>query len=266
MCASSLAAVSSNWYSTFQPEIASTGSTVCSGATIKQGASGCTANFTTPTKPASLTSCAASPLSGGYDLAANSLNSNNYNGDYILPFNNFYKCGDFHCNTLIPNDQVVAASGTNNVCYSGLDLSDAQEVVFSSGYTYFISGDFTTGGGVAISGNNVTFVVSGNLNVSNGTTISLTAPTASDGNPGVLFYVGGTTISITGGSNVALKGIISGSNAAATLNGGTFTSGELDFDVKSLNITGGATLDSYASSLLVNGAGSSSPGPGILTQ
>jgi len=109
------------------------------------------------------------------------LNSNNYNGNYTLPFSGAQKMVN-GSPVAITNDTVVS----NSVCYTSFNLSNAAQVVFSPG-TYYINGDFTTGGGEKISGTGVTFVVSGTINIANGVTINLAAPT-SNNVPGVLFY------------------------------------------------------------------------------
>jgi len=139
---------------------------------------------------------------------------------------------------------------TNNViCYNSLDTSASSSVTFSPGYTYYIKGDFTTGGGAPISGTGVNFYVGGNVNFANGVTATLAAPTVS-GVPQTLFYAMGSTVTIQGGDVSNFSGLLDAPNAAVTLNNGTGTSLNMDVVAQSLTMAGGATLDSYATTNL----------------
>ncbi len=155
---------------------------------------------------------------------------NNYTGVYTLPMS---------------GETVV----NNTVCYTSLDTSDAASVTFSSGYTYYIQGSFTTGGGAPVSGNSVTFYVGGTVNIANGVTATLSAPTVSSV-PQTLFYIAGNTVTIQGGSNSSFSGLVYAPSAAVTLNNGTSTTLNMDFVAQTLTMAGGATLNSYASSSL----------------
>src|ERR1039457_1572699 len=138
----------------------------------------------------------------------------------------------------------VATSGV--ICYNSLDTSQSSSVTFLPGYTYYIVGNFTTGGGAPISGQGVTFYVGGTVNVANGVTSNLSAPTVGT-NPAVpqtLFYAMGNTVTIQGGSNSNFSGLVYAPNAAVTLNNGTGTTLNMDFVSQTLSMSGGATLNS----------------------
>jgi hypothetical protein len=145
----------------------------------------------------------------------------------------------------LPNE---AATG-GVVCYNSLNLSDAASVTFSPGYTYYIKGDFTTGGGAPVSGSGVSFYIAGNVDIANGVTVNLSAPTTS-GVPGTLFYVAGSNVTIEGGSNSNLSGLIYAPSAAVTLDNGTGTTTNMDFVANTLTMAGGAALNSYATTNL----------------
>jgi hypothetical protein len=237
ICGTTVAAVSTNWNNT--NNINNNG-TICPAAARVQGSAPCGANLVAPAMPAGLAgNCTSNPIQG-YDLAANSLNSNNYNGNYSLPFNGAQKMVN-GSPVAIPNDTVVS----NSACYTNFNLSNAAQVVFAPG-TYYINGDFTTGGGEKISGTGITFVVSGTINIANGVTINLSAPTI-NGVPGTLFYgTGSNPVTIQGGSNSSFSGVIDVPNSNLTLNNGTGTTTNMDIVANTLTMAGGAALNSYA--------------------
>lgn len=245
VCGTAVEAVSTNWDNSSNINNAGT---ICPSANAVQGAAPCSNPLNPPVRPAGLSGhCTDNPIQG-YDLAANSLNSNNYNGNYTLPFNGAQKMVN-NQPVAIPNDTVVSGS----VCYTNFNLSDAAQVVFSPG-TYYIDGDFTTGGGENISGTGVTFIVSGTINIANGVTVNLAAPTI-DGAAGVLFYdTSSNTVTIQGGSNSNFSGIISAPNANLILNNGTGTTTNMDIIASTLTMAGGAALNSYATPLMSGGA------------
>ena len=151
----------------------------------------------------------------------------NYTGAYTLP---------------------LAGETTVNgvVCYTSLDTSQSSKVTFTTGYTYYIQGNFTTGGGAPLTGSGVQFYIGGTMNIANGVTSTLSAPTTNSV-PGTLFYVAGTTVTIQGGSSSSFSGLMAAPNAAVTLNNGTGTTMNMDFVAQTLTMAGGATLNSYAS-------------------
>jgi hypothetical protein len=135
------------------------------------------------------------------------------------------------------------------VCYNSIDTSQSASVTFSPGYIYYVNGSFTTGGGAPLSGNNVTFYVGGNVDIANGITASLSAPTVGS-TPQTLFYAMGTAVTIDGGSSSTFSGLVDAPNAAVTLDNGTGTTLNMDFVAQSLTMAGGATLNSYATTNL----------------
>jgi hypothetical protein len=217
-----------------------------------------------PTQPAALNGhCTDNPVGGGYDLAGNAVNPNNYNADYTLPFNGAQKMSNDN-KVAIPNDTVVTNAGTTTVCYTSFNLSAAHSVTFPPNTVVFVNGDFTTGGGETITGTNVQFIISGNLYIQNGPTINLDAPIVS-GEPGVLFYVLGNTLSIQGGANSVFSGIIYAPTANANIANGTGTTANMDIVANTLTMAGGAALTSYATPILGGGSGGTG-GPAKLVQ
>jgi Flp pilus assembly protein TadG len=215
----SLGTVSTNWDNSSN---INNGGTISSTTKVVTGVAACSPTIAAPVLPNG-TPCYANPIQGW-------TSANNYTGVYTLP---------------MAGETVVS----NTVCYKILDTSDSASVTFSSGYTYYIQGNFNTGGGAPISGSNVTFYVGGTVNVANGVTATLSAPTVS-GVPQTLFYVAGNTVTIQGGSTSNLSGLTYAPSAAVTLNNGTGTSMNMDFVAQTLTMAGGATLNSYATTNL----------------
>jgi hypothetical protein len=215
----SLGTVSTNWDNSNN---VNNDGTISSTTKVVTGVAACNPTITAPTLPNGAT-CYANPIQGWTA-------QNNYTGVYTLP---------------MAGETVVS----NTVCYASLDTSDSASVTFSPGYTYYIQGNFTTGGGAPISGSNVTFYVGGTVNIANGVTATLSAPT-SNSVPQTLFYVAGSTVTIQGGSTSKFSGLIYAPNAAVTLNNGTGTTMNMDFVAQTLTMAGGATLNSYASTNL----------------
>lgn len=209
---------SSNWSNNVNNSGQITSSTkIVAGITTQ-----CKPMLTVPTLPTGIT-CYANPVQG-YTA------STGYTGNYTLP--------------------VAGETATGNtICYTSLNTSNAHSVTFTPGYTYYIQGDFTTGGGAPITGDNLQFYVGGNVNFTNSATATLSAPTVS-GVPQTLIYAMGNTVSIVGGTNSNLSGLVYAPNAAVTLNNGTGTTLTMDFVAQSLNISGGAALNSYSISSL----------------
>lgn len=223
LSALSLGTVSSTWDNS--KNINNNG-TISSTTKVIQGITNqCQPVIAAPTLPNGIT-CYNNPIQGW--TAAN-----NYTGIYTLPM-----AGE----TLVGN----------TLCLNSLDTSQSAKVTFLPGYTYYIKGNFTTGGGAPVSGNGVTFYVGGTINFANGVTAVLSAPTVGS-NPAVpqtLFYAMGSTVTIQGGSTSAFSGLIYAPNAAVTLNNGTGTTMNMDFVAQTLTMAGGATLQSYATANL----------------
>jgi len=252
LCAQTISAASSNWVSTADSGATGSGSTICGTAHQVNSGPTCNTTMTMPTLPSGIT-CYPDPTAAyGSSMAGNSLCAGNYNACYTLPLEG----ASYMSNgspVAIPNE--VATS--NTICYTSLNLSNAGggKVVFSPGYTYWIEGNYTTGGGVPSSGTGVTFYIGGTLTLSNGANQTYSAP-ETNGTYGVLFYDAGTTAAISGGSSTTLNGIVYAPSAAISLSGGTSTSFNLDFVSSSVSVTGGSTLTSFETpALSASGAG-----------
>lgn len=212
----SLGTVSSTWDN--NSNINNNGLITQSTKVIQGIATQCKPALTVPTLPNGLP-CYSNPIQGW--TAAN-----NYTGIYTLPMS-----GE------------TTSSGV--VCFTSLNTSNAASVTFLPGYTYYVQGDFTTGGGAPITGSGVVFYVGGNVNIANGVTAKLAAPTVNSV-PQTLFYAMGSTVTIQGGSTSNFSGMVYAPNAAVTLNNGTGTSLTMDLVANTLSISGGAVLNSYA--------------------
>jgi len=213
----------------------------------------CKVTLTPTSKPTTLP-CVTNPIATYTGtLAANAYCSNDYNNCYSLPMSGAqYKSNGK--TSSIPNDTVIGSS----VCYNGLDMSSSSQVHFAPG-TYYINGDFTTGGGTKLYGTGVTFIITGNINMGNGSTETLSAPLDSNGDPGVLFYDSGTSITIDGGNSSSFSGIVYAPNADVVANNGTGTTLDMDFVAKTLNMAGGATITTFATPALGSGTGGGTP-------
>ncbi len=193
--------------------------TISSTTKVIQGiTTACNPSVTPPTLPNGLP-CYSNPIQGW--TAAN-----NYTGAYTLPLSG-------------------ETTSSNIVCYTSLDTSQSSSVTFSPGYTYYIQGNFTTGGGSPLTGNGVTFYVGGTINIANGVTSNLSAPTVNNV-PQTLFFAMGNSVTIQGGSSSNFSGLVYAPNAAVTLNNGTGTNLTMDFVAQTLTMAGGAVLNSYA--------------------
>jgi Flp pilus assembly protein TadG len=194
--------------------------TISSTTKVVTGVAACSPTVTAPPLPGG-TPCYANPIQGWTA-------QNSYTGVYTLPMS---------------GETVVG----NTVCYTSLDTSNSASVTFSSGYTYYIQGNFNTGGGAPVSGSNVILYVGGTVNIANGVTATLSAPTVNSV-PQTLLYVAGNTVTIQGGSTSSFSGLVYAPSAAVTLNNGTGTTMNMDFVAQTLTMAGGATLNSYATS------------------
>ncbi len=216
----SLGTVSSTWNN--NSNINNNGLITSSTKIIQGITTQCKPVLSVPTLPNGLP-CYSNPIQG-WTAATN------YTGVYTLPL-----AGE--------------TTMSNTVCYTSLNTSNAASVTLSPGYTYYIQGDFTTGGGAPVSGNGVVMYTGGNVNIANGVTANLSAPTVS-GVPQTLFYAMGNNVTIQGGSNSKFSGLVYAPNAAVTLNNGTGTTLNMDFVSQTLSMSGAATLNSYATSAL----------------
>lgn len=139
------------------------------------------------------------------------------------------------------------AGGT--ICYSGLQIGNGATVTLKPGL-YIINGSLTVNGGSPVTGTGVTFYfpAGGSLNLSNGATFNLTAPTSGTYD-GILFYQNrsnSTAVSIQGGTTSILVGILYFPDANVTLSGGSSTSTYASVVASTLTFSGGITMKNYA--------------------
>jgi Flp pilus assembly protein TadG len=277
LCGTSIAAVSSNWNT---PANIPAWVNLCSTASRIESANACTTpSIVVPTLPSTL-NCNDDPLANGNGLGPNALNPSQYYGaNWMLPVYNEVKSNGAPGNTTpIPND--IVSNGL--VCYNSLNLSSAGggSVTFATGYTYFIKGAFNAGSGIAVNQNTsqgygassgVQFVFlagsSTTIEFSGAANTVLTAPLASDGNPGVLFYVpNGAAIDVSGGANPNLYGILYAPSSNVTMSGGTTTNMDMDIVANTLSLSGSAGLNNYATVLINGNSGGGGVGVPVLVQ
>ena len=217
--AMSLGMVSSTW--NYSSNVKNSGVISPTTKIIQGITSQCKPNIVPPSLPNGI-ACYDNPIQG-WNAA------NNYTGIYTLPL-------------------ATETPVNNTLCLNSLDTSHSAQVKFSPGYTYYVKGDFTEAGGAPVSGSGVTFYVGGNVNISNGASNNLSAPTVgSPAVPKTLFYAMGNTVTIQGGTSSAFSGLVYAPNAAVTLSNGSGTSLNMDLVAKTLTMTGNAKLQSYAS-------------------
>nr|WP_294521399.1 TadE/TadG family type IV pilus assembly protein [uncultured Rhodopila sp.] len=166
-------------------------------------------------------------------------------------------------NTMVQSAFVqVAASGSNKGAinlgwtatnqtlqpgtYTSITLADwGPTVTFAPG-VYYVNGNVNLSGGT-IAGSGVTIITSGQFTVSNGVSVTLSAPlaNATSGIPGML--VAGTTgnaFSIGGGATASLAGVIYFPNAAVSVSGGVSASsaGCLEVIAYTIAVSSGASV------------------------
>ncbi len=130
--------------------------------------------------------------------------------------------------------------------YTSITLADwGPTVTFAPGI-YYVQGNVNLNGGT-IGGSGVTIITSGQFNISNGVSVTLSAPLASatSGIPGML--VAGTTSSafnIGGGATVSLAGVLYFPNAAVSVGGGVSSSsaGCLEVIAYTVAVSSGASV------------------------
>jgi Flp pilus assembly protein TadG len=142
----------------------------------------------------------------------------------------------------------IGPTSGGTICYNGLNASNIQSATLRPGL-YIINGQMTFGGGANITGNGVTFYLppGASLNIANGITETLSAPTSGTYN-GVLFYQdrqNTTAESLQGGAGSSLKGILYFPTANFTFTNGTNTSTYAAIICGSLNFSGGTKVQNY---------------------
>ena len=144
--------------------------------------------------------------------------------------------------------------------YKQVNLGGGKTYTFATG-TYYICGNFTTGGGATFSNGpgGATFVVSGNISLAGGSNGTLSAP-ASGTYPGIIFYQPGnssnqTSFKINGGAGVTLTGALYLPGGNLTFNGGDTTGSTacLEIVAYTIQFNGGSNLTNTGCS--VDGVG-----------
>jgi Flp pilus assembly protein TadG len=146
-----------------------------------------------------------------------------------------------------PNNQTLQPG-----VYTSITLADwGPTVTFAPG-VFYVKGNINLSGGT-INGSGVTIITTGQFNISNGVSVTLTAPlaNATSGIPGLL--VAGTTTTsfgIGGGATVTLAGVLYFPNAAVSVNGGVSasTAGCLEVLAYTVAVTAGASVGGNCSS------------------
>ena len=167
--------------------------------------------------------------------------------------------------TLAPSGPVacyngISASGgsTLNITNPGtivvngnLSLSGGSTANFGPGL-YYITGQFSASGGDSTNGTGVTFFAAspgGSFNLSGGVNMNLSAPLSGTEN-GILFWQAqgdASSITMSGGASSVVQGIVYAPSAQLTMSGGAGAKLYLDAVVNSINLSGGASLLSFAS-------------------
>jgi hypothetical protein len=130
--------------------------------------------------------------------------------------------------------------------YTSITLADwGPTVTFAPG-VYYVKGNVNLNGGT-IAGSGVTIITSGQFNISNGVSVTLSAPlaNATSGIPGML--VAGTTgsaFNIGGGATVSLAGVIYFPNAGVSVGGGVSSgsAGCLEVIAYTVAVSSGASV------------------------
>jgi Flp pilus assembly protein TadG len=173
-----------------------------------------------------------------------------------------------HTQTVAPGGSVACYNGasvsggsTLNITNPGvivingnLNLSGGSTANFGAGL-YYITGTFSASGGNSANGTGVTFFAAGptgSVDLSGGATLNLTAPVTGTYN-GILFWEAqgdNQAVMMSGGAGSVLKGIVYAPSAQLQMSGGAGSQFYTDAVVKSIALSGGASLLSYAT---VNG-------------
>lgn len=142
------------------------------------------------------------------------------------------------------------AGGT--ICYNGLTLSGQAAVTLNPG-VYVINGSFSTSGQSSITGNGVTIYLpapSGQLSLSGGSVVKLTAPTSGPYS-GILLYEDRSNtngMSVSGGAGSVLTGIFYAPKARVTFTGNGGGRYNADLVCYQLTINGNGTIAQYEGS------------------
>lgn len=164
------------------------------------------------------------------------------------------------------NGQVVTGGGSTLVFPKAAthiingSLSSAGSMTFGAGL-YVLNGSFTNGTGGQMSGQDVTFAMSGIYSLGGGTSLDLAAPGAlsSYGLPGILFATKSSAgASMYAGANGRYAGLIYAPKSDVSMQGGSSISGYgsscMMMIVKTLSLTQGGAMSTGACSSLSSGS------------
>ena len=151
-----------------------------------------------------------------------------------------------------PGSTYSTTQSGNLVCYNSLTIgSNGDNVTINPG-TYVITGALTFNSQPNLGGNGVTFylVGSGSVNIGNGATINLSAPTSGTYS-GILFFqdrADATAAQLEGGASSSMNGALYFPDAALTIGNGSNTTVSAPIVAKTLTLVGGThfTDTSYA--------------------
>ena len=145
-----------------------------------------------------------------------------------------------------PGSAYSTTQSGNLVCYTSLTLGANNDQVTLNPGTYVITGALTFNSGTNFGGQGVTFYLtgSGSVNIANGATLALSAPTSGTYD-GILFYQARSdtqTASIQGGANSTLNGILYFPSAALNIGNGSSSTFNISLVASTLTFNGGSGL------------------------
>jgi Flp pilus assembly protein TadG len=169
--------------------------------------------------------------------------------------------------TFSANGNVITSGGSSLTLgatathYINGNLNLNGSATFGAG-TYIINGNMTNNTGGTMTGSNVSFVLAGSLNAAGGTSINLTAPTASSGTgiPDILFATKTTAATtLGGGSQDVFSGIVYTPNSDLNMSGGAAAAGNgacFSIIANSVTLSGGTAASTSCPSLSASAAAS----------
>jgi Flp pilus assembly protein TadG len=143
----------------------------------------------------------------------------------------------------------IGPSGDGTVCWTSMNIGNGMKVSLNPG-VYIITGALSIQGGTTVTGSGVTFyfpTTGGSINIANGTTVNLSAPT-SGAYSGMLFWQesGDTNaLVIAGGSTENLEGIVYAPSAALDISNDGTTGVQLDVVASTISVTSSGELENY---------------------
>lgn len=175
-------------------------------------------------------------------------------GGSVLTFGN----GTFSANGAITTSggsSITFGQTANHLINGNLSLNGSS--TFGAG-TYTINGGFTNNTGGTMTGSNVTFILTGTLNVSGGTSVNLSAPTGTStwGITDVLFATQSTSATTMGGGTQDIfSGAVYAPNSAFSMSGGASATGTCFMIIaKSVTLASGPSAATMCASLANSGA------------